>query len=203
MNSIRTEYNGIIFRSRLEATWAAFFDLIGWQWEYEPFDLDGYIPDFGIKTINNYSEHHQFHNGLILVEVKPVFSLKEFSSKIFDYQNTHSLLLLGAGLQTTDDLQDCSIFTKNKFLGWTNDIACVASNEEGADIGIAVPGRWIGSESTAKNPKNIIGFCHEIQSFHDRITGCYDGGSFGCGNFDFSEMENAWAKAKNTTQWNR
>ncbi len=39
-------YAGVQFRSRLEARWAAMFDLLGWPWEYEPVDLDGYIPDY-------------------------------------------------------------------------------------------------------------------------------------------------------------
>ena len=59
---IPTLYNGIQFRSRLEAKWAAFFDLLGWEYEYEPFDLDGWIPDFLIKG----------KELDILVEVKPV-----------------------------------------------------------------------------------------------------------------------------------
>lgn len=37
---------GIQFRSRLEARWAYIFDSMGWIWEYEPIDLNGYIPDF-------------------------------------------------------------------------------------------------------------------------------------------------------------
>lgn len=59
-NSIPTEYRGIQFRSRLEATWAAFFDLMGWYWEYEPIDFAGYIPDFLLQM-----------PGPIFVEVKP------------------------------------------------------------------------------------------------------------------------------------
>ncbi len=43
---IETTYRGARFRSRLEARWAAMFDALGWRWEYEPVDLDGYIPDF-------------------------------------------------------------------------------------------------------------------------------------------------------------
>ncbi len=43
---IPTLYHGRRFRSRIEARWAAFFDLANWPWEYEPFDLEGYIPDF-------------------------------------------------------------------------------------------------------------------------------------------------------------
>ena len=31
---ISTDYNGTSFRTRLQATWAAFFDLAGWGWEY-------------------------------------------------------------------------------------------------------------------------------------------------------------------------
>lgn len=58
--SIPTTYNGINFRSRLEARWAAFFDLLGWSWEYEAFDLPGWIPDFKIKGKKD-----------IYVEVKP------------------------------------------------------------------------------------------------------------------------------------
>jgi hypothetical protein len=58
--SIPTLYNGVQFRSRLEARWARLFDLLGWEWEYEPFDLLGWIPDFIIKG-----------NPDILVEVKP------------------------------------------------------------------------------------------------------------------------------------
>jgi hypothetical protein len=57
--AIPTQYAGVQFRSRLEARWAAFFDLIRWKWEYEPIDLDGYIPDFVLE-------------GDYLVEVKPI-----------------------------------------------------------------------------------------------------------------------------------
>ena len=36
----------IQFRSRLEAQWASVFEQLMWNWEYEPFDMNGYIPDF-------------------------------------------------------------------------------------------------------------------------------------------------------------
>lgn len=44
-----TTYADVRFRSRLEARWAAFFDLAGWKWEYEPLDLKGWVPDFVLK----------------------------------------------------------------------------------------------------------------------------------------------------------
>ena len=39
---------GVRFRSRVEATWAAVFEALGLAWEYEPYDLEGYIPDFAL-----------------------------------------------------------------------------------------------------------------------------------------------------------
>lgn len=63
MNAIPTRYAGVQFRSRLEARWAAMFDLLGWTWEYEPIDLAGYIPDFVVEP--GYWEKTIF-------EVKPI-----------------------------------------------------------------------------------------------------------------------------------
>lgn len=70
VRAIPTRYAGVQFRSRLEARWAAFFDLLGWPWEYEPIDLAGYIPDFALRT----------GDGSFLVEVKPII-WASFSSR--------------------------------------------------------------------------------------------------------------------------
>jgi hypothetical protein len=56
-----TVYGGIHFRSRLEATWAAMFDQLGWRWEYEHEEIAGWLPDF---TISSQGES-------ILAEIKP------------------------------------------------------------------------------------------------------------------------------------
>jgi hypothetical protein len=58
--AIPTVYRGRRYRSRLEARWAAFFDLLGWQHEYEPFDLGSWSPDFLLTEWNT------------LVEIKPI-----------------------------------------------------------------------------------------------------------------------------------
>ena len=71
-----TMYNGVQYRSRLEARWAAFFDLIGWQHEYEPIDLPGWSPDFRVVFPCGHSECNGSHS--LLVEVKPFFELKQF-----------------------------------------------------------------------------------------------------------------------------
>ena len=43
LKAIDTPYQGHLFRSRLEARWAVFFDALGLEWEYESegYDLDG------------------------------------------------------------------------------------------------------------------------------------------------------------------
>lgn len=66
IKAINTEYNGYLFRSRLEARWAVFFDNIGIEYVYE---LEGYqlsnnvmyLPDFYLPSID------------IHVEIKPSF----------------------------------------------------------------------------------------------------------------------------------
>lgn len=55
MKSIPTTYKGVNFRSRLEATWAAMFDLLELKWSYEPIDLDGWIPDFVLTVDWNWA----------------------------------------------------------------------------------------------------------------------------------------------------
>jgi hypothetical protein len=62
---IPTKYDGVVFRSRLEARWAAFFDRVQWPWEYEALELRGYLPDFILR----------FPHAPILAEVKPALTL--------------------------------------------------------------------------------------------------------------------------------
>lgn len=79
----------ILFRSRLEAKWAYIFDKLGWEWEYEPIDLNGYIPDF---ILTNFHEE-------VLVEVKPVLRKEEFqkyTEKIINSGWEKEFLILGA-----------------------------------------------------------------------------------------------------------
>jgi len=67
MQPINTQYKGYLFRSRLEARWAKFFDAMGYEWEYEPegFDMgygDLYLPDFKLALKNGDTQW---------VEIKP------------------------------------------------------------------------------------------------------------------------------------
>lgn len=65
---IPTMYGDTQYRSRLEARWAAFFDRIDWHYTYEPFDTEGYIPDFLV----------QLPEGPMIVEVKPAVTWHDY-----------------------------------------------------------------------------------------------------------------------------
>ena len=112
-----TRYNGVVFRSRLEAKWAAFFDLLQWDWEYEPIDLDGWTPDFRLF-------------GRVLVEVKPVSDFDHDAfRKALKHPANHSpeddehrwgtkqhpaVLMLGSGIVLVKDEYGRQVFR----LGW-------------------------------------------------------------------------------------
>ena len=70
IKAIETEYNGMLFRSRLEARWAVFFDAAGEKYEYEPdgFMLDGigYVPDFYLPGLDLYVEVKPSREGAFL-----------------------------------------------------------------------------------------------------------------------------------------
>jgi hypothetical protein len=75
-----TTYAGVRFRSRLEARWAAFFDLAGWRWEYEPIDLDGWSPDFLVTIPCGHSDCQPVHR--LYAEVKPYTDIEEFRDHV-------------------------------------------------------------------------------------------------------------------------
>ena len=73
---IETLYNGYRFRSRLEARWAVFFDVMGIKYQYEPegyFLPDGtmYLPDFCIWVKWRGKKEE---NSPVFVEVKGALS---------------------------------------------------------------------------------------------------------------------------------
>lgn len=83
--AVPTVYEGVNFRSRLEARWAAMFDLLGWEWEYEPVELAGYIPDFRLPGVV-MPERAWCRAGIAveqcLIEIKPIVDPACFSSAI-------------------------------------------------------------------------------------------------------------------------
>jgi hypothetical protein len=91
ITAIPTMYLGTKFRSRLEARWAAFFDLVGWRWEYEPVDLCGWVPDFVLIGANGTPCY---------VEIKPIFEphLPTMHKMVEAAPDVAYMMLLGASL---------------------------------------------------------------------------------------------------------
>lgn len=61
VQAIQTLYNNYLFRSRLEARWAVFFDAAGIEYQYEPegYDLgsgEKYLPDFWLTGLKLWVE---------------------------------------------------------------------------------------------------------------------------------------------------
>ena len=67
---------GLHFRSRLEAQWSFVFTELNWNWEYKPYDLNGYIPDF-IVTFEDGNE--------LLVEVKGIMNAWDKEEECEEY----------------------------------------------------------------------------------------------------------------------
>ena len=71
---IKPKYNGIKFRSHLEAKWAVFFDTVGIEYCYEPQGYrtvvgDCYLPDFYLPQFDAYVEvkgdEQRYHDDLL------------------------------------------------------------------------------------------------------------------------------------------
>ncbi|MEN3029280.1 hypothetical protein [Chromobacterium amazonense] len=67
-----TIYNDLIFKTRLEAQWAAFFDLAGWDWRSNPAPVGDWCPDFRVTFPCDHSECRDSHT--LLVSVVPTES---------------------------------------------------------------------------------------------------------------------------------
>lgn len=180
IKAIETKFRGYQFRSRLEARWAAFFELIGWKWDYEPVDFNGWIPDFAI-----------YGHRLVYVEIKPVVEFpNDVEQKVIASGCKEEVLVLGQTciLPNGNDLKPDHQF------GWLGEWCYESHLEEKRVICFddALFGLWDDS-------KNQIGFTHGIMSYQDRITGCYDGGSWL--EVDIDHIKELWATAHNLTRW--
>ncbi len=161
-----TEYNQVVFRSRLEARWAATFDLLGWRWEYEPFDLDGWVPDFRLnlpKCNEDYYGTHYVRTPDPFVEIRPVdfawdCPLQEFGiDRIYralevnrneegDLARRSSglveVLLLGNNMEAFWKIPDLGLWDEPMHLGLVSDP--LIWNRAGSAV------QWKGSANRAK-----------------------------------------------------
>jgi len=185
IKSIPTTYDGVRFRSRLEATWAAFFDAVGWKWQYEPLDYDGWTPDFIL-----FGAH-----DVIPVEVKPIEWV----------DNSRSM---SSYVKKSDDLQKVRNFVSE------NDIECLVLGAypvecEGVHssfcLGVFVEQDTRGAYADAAYlgrgyDPNALDFFSDEQSYHYRMGGEHDGDGHIIKPTK-SDIRKHWGQASRLTQW--
>ncbi len=179
---IPTEYKGYRFRSRLEATWAKFFDSIKWPWQYEPIDLEGYIPDFILE----------FPWQPLLVEVKPVLVFQEFDEyapKIEKSGWQHDAIIVGAS-PFRNHLRDFE-----PRIGWLSQRELC-----GDEFDVRGGWGWGGGIMFRCSLCMNISIRHEWAAWNCYFCGGYQGDRH-IMPIGPSEMPRLWAKAQNTTQW--
>lgn len=125
IKAIETEYKGLLFRSRLEARWAMFFDNMGYKWEYEPEgyileDGSKYIPDFRLAIYRPYLNETTY----FYVEVKPMRNLKvkEIEKARLLVKGGDLPLLLVQGIP---DFRNYYLFLKDEREGYPIDVNVV------------------------------------------------------------------------------
>lgn len=182
---ITTVVNGIEYRSRLEARWALFFEKLGWDATYEPFDGDGYIPDFLIA-----GDHP------MLVEVKPAVTPIEYGDPIPKVTNglakrwTHDILIVGASPIIRSQFGDMSA----GFLG--------ENQSEIHQESAGKPSAWTFNSAMWAYCRHCgeTGVYHEVQTYAIRPCGHYDGDGY-LGDPDGRMLRRLWAEASNEVKW--
>ncbi len=185
-------HNGIKYRSLLEAKWASFFTRIGWQFEYEPFEGNGYIPDFLIHG-----------NDPFLVEVKPAASWKELhfhQTKVADgllgfWQ--HDVLILGASpFALLDESGDAAAGLLGEY---QSDMSPSDDNGEQDD---ERDGFIFGAGTWSKCPScDRPAVTHNYMSWHMRPCRHYDGSQWPLRREQLEALRAHWKRACNEVQW--
>lgn len=181
-----TAYGGAVFRSRLEARWAGFFDLMGWAWQYEPTELPraghaGHVPDLWLE----------FPSGRLLVSIKPLGSIEALigfgQDEIEQVETESDWILLGDTPVHLAKLTD-----ESQILG------VVSQRSPGYDWQPA----WLG---VCQNPTTLPHFSiqHTVMDFR-----CYSCGfnparmnPFGAYRHPESMIQTLWQMTGNTTRW--
>lgn len=70
-------YKGLQFKTPLHATWAAFFDLVGWEWHVNPASVGDWSPDF---WVNFPCSHSECTEHTLLIAVLPLSNTADFGN---------------------------------------------------------------------------------------------------------------------------
>jgi hypothetical protein len=178
-----TTYAGARFRSRLEARWAAFFDLCGWRWEYEPVDAEGWVPDFLLIG----------RAGTVPVEVKPINWTGERHGDFCQEANTREDL--EKVRRTPGEILVLGSYPM--FIYYTEPLLGVLVNHQwnadDAGSGTDVARIWA-------NAAGKLDFSAEWGSYHFRLSGEYDGDHH-LNEADWGRIGDLWRQAGAVTQW--
>jgi hypothetical protein len=177
VTAIPTSYGGQRFRSRLEAKWAAFFDRAEWRWSYEPDDLDGCVPDFKLWL-----------HRPVLIEVKPVQWDDSLTDE--DIMMSARTKIIHSGYQGEALLLGTRIVTGDEYPHQR--IGAIMHVEVNGDVSPWYPAFAFRCDACGR-----FSFADEINSWHCRVKGCYDGdGHLGDWNADFD-----FRRACSEVQW--
>jgi len=197
--AIETKYRGMLFRSRLEARWAAFFDRAGWHWEYEPFDLSGWVPDFAIRAPSGPARKP------VLVEVKPILEMhgptikrieRAISASGLDYE----ALLLGSSI-VTDNMQ------RYAYVGWLGEHDL---DDNGASVGVLnfAPALLVNYRQLSGREENAsrcgsmdLDFYHTEGFWGCRMSGFYDGNAVESHLLPYDHALEHWSHAHAATKY--
>jgi hypothetical protein len=170
----------VTFRSRLEAKWAAFFDLCGWRWLYEPLDYKQYEPDFIM----------QFHMPL-LIEVKPCLEIDEcvqHQKRIEESGWPGEALIVGAAIFGDGSPTLGRNESMTAVLGW------LAEREQNNYWD------WDMANFHKCAACGKLSFHHDSGGWKCRVCGAYEGNKFVVPkNFGFAW--NLFAEASRQVQW--
>lgn len=70
-------YKQHVFKSKLDVTWAIFFDLARWDWTYLPQPVEGWQPEFYVEFFCGHSECEPYHK--LLITVRDFNSIDQFA----------------------------------------------------------------------------------------------------------------------------
>lgn len=202
---IPTFYNGVWYRSRLEARWSAFFHHEGWTASYEPYDLPNWIPDF---TLQGYDTHTDtagiMHNVYpeIFVEIKPSRLLGELvdlleqdfhvTSLVTSLRNTEhwgkEILLLGNAPVYGNDSNEPNC-------PWFGILGTVVVDEHG------VEDYWFEPAPCVDLKEDGLDFFHYGAVWNTRIHGHYYGGQIWGYVCAWEKLLSRWQAAGNAVQW--
>jgi hypothetical protein len=189
-------------RSRLEAKWAAFFDQLGWRWQYEPTEFPGWIPDFALFGRKG---------NVVYVEVKPVGHFPsevagELNHAMRDEDKSIELLILGLMPNFTYDTGGRSRATVSNSppLGWLYETYGTNITPPECSWMGETWGGWVDADFHVLGG---WGFHSVIGEWFNRITGSYDGtrGAWVVQKKQFPDhlaaLQIFWNRACNSQQW--